>query len=66
MPLTLVAGIGHWFIGSVDFHLLGTLLLGSLPGIWIGSTLSARVPERVLRPLLAGTLVLVGTKLIAA
>lgn len=66
VPLTLVAGIGHWLIGSVDFHLLGTLLLGSLPGIWLGSTLSARVPERVLRPLLAGTLVLVGTKLIAA
>lgn len=66
VPLTLVAGIGHWLIGSVDFHLLGTLLLGSLPGIWLGCTLSARVPERVLRPLLAGTLVLVGTKLIAA
>ena len=48
--LTLVAGIGHWFLGSVDWLLLGSLLIGSLPGIW-GSPF--RVPDRVLRPLLA-------------
>ena len=65
-PLTLVAGIGHWFLGSVDWALLGSLLIGSLPGIWLGSHISTRVPDRVLRPILATMLVLVGSKLIAA
>lgn len=66
VPLTLVAGLGHWWLGSVDWTLLGTLLLGSLPGIFVGSHHAHRIPERVLRPTLAGMLVLVGTKLIAA
>ena len=66
VPLTLVAGIGHWFLGSVDWPLLGSLLIGSLPGIWLGSHISTRVPDRVLRPILATMLVLVGSKLIAA
>ncbi len=65
VPLTLVAGIGHWMIGSVDWSLLGSLLLGSLPGIWLGSHASAKVPDRFLRPILATMLVLVGGKLIA-
>jgi uncharacterized membrane protein YfcA len=65
VPLTLAAGLGHWWLGSVDWVLLGALLLGSLPGIWLGSHLSHRVPERVLRSLLASMLVLVGAKLIA-
>ncbi len=64
VPLTLVAGLGHWAIGSVDWSLLGSLLTGSLPGIWLGSHASARVPERVLRPILATMLILVGGKLI--
>ena len=65
VPLTFVAGMGHWVLGSVDVSLLGSLLLGSLPGIFIGSHISARVPERILRPILATVLVLVGSKLIA-
>lgn len=64
VPLTLIAGLGHWAIGSVDWSLLGSLLLGSLPGIWLGSHASARIPERFLRPILASMLVLVGGKLI--
>jgi uncharacterized membrane protein YfcA len=64
VPLTLIAGLGHWAIGSVDWSLLGNLLLGSLPGIWLGSHASSRVPERFLRPVLASMLVLVGGKLI--
>jgi len=64
VPLTLIAGLGHWAIGSVDWSLLGSLLLGSLPGIWLGSHASSRVPERLLRPLLAIMLTLVGGKLI--
>jgi len=66
VPLTLVAGIGHWILGSIDWFLLGSLLVGSLPGIWIGSQVSAKVPEKVLRPILAAMLVLVGTRLITA
>lgn len=65
VPLTLVAGIGHWAIGGVDWSLLGSLLVGSLPGIWLGSHVAAKVPERVLRPMLASMLVLVGGKLIS-
>ncbi|MBL8397729.1 MAG: sulfite exporter TauE/SafE family protein [Candidatus Accumulibacter sp.] len=65
VPLTLVAGLGHWLLGSVDWSLLGSLLLGSLPGIWLGSHASARVPDRFLRPALATMLLLIGGKLIA-
>ncbi len=63
VPLTLIAGAGHWYIGDVDFALLGSLLIGSIPGIVIGSYFASRVPDRVLRPLLAGTLAVVGGRL---
>ncbi|MES2238364.1 MAG: sulfite exporter TauE/SafE family protein [Pseudomonadota bacterium] len=66
VPLTLVAGMGHWYLGSVDMHLLLNLLIGSLPGIALGSHFAARVPERGLRSLLAAVLILVGSKLIFA
>lgn len=66
VPLTLVAGLGHWWLGSINWTLLASLLVGSLPGIWLGSHISARVPEKVLRPILAGMLVLIGSKLIFA
>jgi len=66
VPLTLVAGMGHWWLGSVDIPLLLNLLLGSLPGIMLGSHFAARVPERRLRSLLAAVLMLVGGKLILA
>lgn len=64
VPLTLVAGAGHWFLGSVDFSLLGSLLVGSLPGIWLGSRLASRVPENFLRPLLASLLLIIGGRLV--
>jgi uncharacterized membrane protein YfcA len=63
VPLTLIAGVGHWLIGSVDLHLLVSLLVGSVPGIIIGSLVAARVPDKVLRPILASTLALVGGRL---
>jgi uncharacterized membrane protein YfcA len=66
VPLALVAGLGHWWLGSVDWALLGTLLAGSLPGIWLGSRLAPRIPEHILRTGLAGMLILIGSKLIAA
>lgn len=64
IPLTAVAGFGHWQLGHVDFTLLGSLLVGSLPGIWIGSHISAKIPEKVLRPVLAGVLMLIGFKFV--
>lgn len=64
IPLTAVAGIGHWTLGHVDFVLLGSLLIGSLPGIWIGSHISAKIPEKVLRPILAAILLLIGLKFV--
>jgi hypothetical protein len=64
VPLTLIAGVGHWLIGSVDLHLLVSLLIGSIPGIIVGSLVASRVPDRVLRPILAGTLALVGGRLV--
>jgi len=63
VPLTLVAGTGHWIIGTVDWHLMGSLLAGSLPGIFIGSYLAVRVPEKALRLVLAATLIVVASKL---
>lgn len=63
VPLTLIAGAGHWWIGSVDWVLLASLLIGSVPGIAVGSALASRVPDRVLRPVLAGALALVGGRL---
>jgi uncharacterized membrane protein YfcA len=64
VPLTLVAGIGHWIIGSIDFLLLGSLLMGSLPGIFLGSYMSSRVPDAALRMTLAATLIVAGSKLV--
>jgi len=66
VPLTLGAGLGHWLIGSVDWHIVGALLLGSLPGISIGSYLAARVSDRFLLPVLASILVLIGVRLITS
>ncbi|MGR8981683.1 MAG: sulfite exporter TauE/SafE family protein [Gammaproteobacteria bacterium] len=64
IPLTAVAGLGHLGLGHVDVVLLASLLVGSLPGIWIGSHLSAKIPERVLRPALATILMLIGFKFV--
>jgi uncharacterized protein len=63
VPLTLVAGAGHWALGAVDWHLMGVLLMGSLPGIVIGSYSALRVPETVLRVTLAVVLLMVAVKI---
>jgi uncharacterized protein len=65
VPLTLVAGIGHWILGTVNWLLIGSLLVGSLPGIVIGSQLSAYLPDRILRPILATILLFVGYRILA-
>lgn len=65
VPLTLVAGLGHASLGSVDWSLLTLLLAGSLPGIWLGSHLMTKTPDRVIRSLLSVLLAYAGLKLIA-
>jgi uncharacterized membrane protein YfcA len=65
VPLTLVAGAGHAITGSVDYQLLGNLLVGSLPGIVAGSLLAHRVPEAALRYVMGAVLFLVGIKLLS-
>ena len=65
VPLTAIAGLGHAGLGNLDWPLLFTLLAGSLPGIWLGSHLAGRAPDRLLRPGLAFMLMLVGVKLVA-
>ena len=64
VPLTAIAAVGHWWLGSIDWNLLLTLLVGSLPGITLGAYVARAVPERLLRGLLAVTLVAVAAKLI--
>lgn len=64
VPLTAIAGLGHAGLGHIDWHVLGSLLTGSLPGIWIGSQLTSRAPDHILRPSLAVMLALVGGKLV--
>ena len=63
VPLTLIAGTGHWMMGSVDWHIMASLLAGSLPGIFIGSYFAIRVPERALRLVLATTLFVVASRI---
>lgn len=64
VPLTLVAGLGHASLGGVDFPMLGALLAGSIPGIFVGTQLAFRLPERVLKNGLAAILFAVGSKLV--
>jgi uncharacterized protein len=63
VPLTLVAGIGHWLLGSVDWQIFTALIFGSIPGILVGSYAAARFPETALRVVLALTLLAVAGKL---
>jgi len=63
VPLTLIAGSGHWLIGSVDWQIIGSLLAGSLPGIFIGSYFAVRIPERALKLVLASVLFVVAGRM---
>ncbi|VXC64509.1 sulfite exporter TauE/SafE family protein [Massilia sp. 9I] len=64
VPLTAIAAFGHWWLGSIDWMLLLTLLIGSVPGITLGAMAARKVPERFLRGLLATTLTGVAAKLV--
>ncbi|WP_430462563.1 sulfite exporter TauE/SafE family protein [Thalassolituus sp. LLYu03] len=62
VPLTLCAGLMHMVLGNVDFLLLGALLVGSLPAIHFGSHISRKVPESLLKTVLASLLMALGAK----
>jgi len=64
VPLTLVAGIGHATLGHVEWSLLAALLIGSIPGIWIGAQLTKKMPDALVRALLCVSLVTAGLKVI--
>jgi uncharacterized membrane protein YfcA len=64
VPLTLAAGLGHAWFGNVDWAMLGALLVGSLPGIVLGSHFAVRLPERAVRRTLAALLLFAGAKLV--
>ena len=66
VPLTLIAGIGHWIMGTVDFTLMAALLLGSIPGIILGSLLGTKSSDNILRPVLALTLLVVAIRMLIA
>jgi len=59
-----VSALGHWGLGSINVSLLASLLIGSIPGVWLGSKLSAVFPEKVLSPIMASTLMFLGYKLL--
>ena len=62
VPLTLAAGLGHLYLGHIDFILLAALLSGSLPAVYIGTKLGRKIPENILQPILASVLLLLGFK----
>lgn len=64
VPLTLLAGLGHWYLGTINFTLLGSLLLGSIPGIILGSYTARFAPDHVLKICLGLILAVVGTKML--
>lgn len=66
VPLTFIAGVGHWMIGSVDVSMLASLLIGSVPGVVLGARLAPGVDERAIRLVLSVVLGFVGLRLIVA
>jgi uncharacterized protein len=63
IPITAIAGIGHAHIGTVDYILLGSLVIGSLPGIYLGSHFGTFLPDKIMRPILACMLLAIGVRL---
>lgn len=62
VPITAIAGLGHAHLGTVDYMLLVSLLIGSIPGIYIGSNLGSYLPEKIMRPILASMLLMIGIR----
>jgi len=64
VPLTFIAGIAHLWLGNVDFVLLFCLLIGSLPAIHLGAQIGSNIPSKVLQPVLASLLMVIGLKFV--
>lgn len=64
VPITAIAGIGHIYLGTVNYILLGNLLIGSVPGIYLGGSFAYYLPEKIMRPILASILMIIGVCLI--
>ena len=64
IPITAIAGIGHASLGTVDYILLFSLIVGSLPGIYLGSHVGNLIPDKIMRTLLASMLLIIGVLLI--
>jgi uncharacterized membrane protein YfcA len=65
IPLTLVAALGHSWLGNVDAWLLASLLLGSIPGIVVGSLVSGKISDNLVRLALSGMLLISALKMLA-
>ena len=66
IPLVLAAAIGHLFFGDLHLGLTASLLLGSVPGVYLGARVSSRAPDRIIRPVLVVVLTVSALKLIGA
>ncbi len=64
VPLVAAASLGHLLFGSVEFGLTAALLLGALPGVWLGAHVSSRSADYVIRPILAVVLIVSGLKML--
>ncbi|PCI22075.1 MAG: hypothetical protein COB62_01925 [Piscirickettsiaceae bacterium] len=62
VPLTAIAGMGHFHLGHIDVSLLISLLIGSIPAIYIGAILGEKLPEKLLKNFIATTLMLIGLR----
>jgi uncharacterized membrane protein YfcA len=62
VPLTAIAGLGHMQLGHIDYHLLLSLIVGSLPCIWLGTKVAGLVPEKIMQRIMATILMLLGLK----
>lgn len=64
VPLTAIAGLGHMHLGTTDLSMLAYLLMGSLPGIWLGSKVGMKLPDHILKPIMAVILLVIGLSLL--
>jgi uncharacterized membrane protein YfcA len=63
VPLVIAAGVGHLFFGQVDWLLTASIVLGTVPGIYLGARFSAKAKDSVIRPIIASVLIALGLKL---
>jgi uncharacterized membrane protein YfcA len=64
IPLVASAALAHLIFGDVKLGLTASLIIGSLPGVYLGARFSSRAPDRLIRPVLAVVLLLTGLKLV--